>query len=122
MSATRFRFEDLRVYQSALVFVSFVYSIIKKWPQLYKFGLADQFQRAALSIPLNIAEGSGRTAKDFQHFLSVARGSCYECIAILAVAKNEKLLSQSEYIKLYEDIAVLAKTLSSLKSSISSSK
>ena len=119
MSITRFRFEDLRVYQSTLVFVSRVYAIIKIWPPLYKFSLADQFQRAALSIPLNIAEGSGRTTKDFQHFLAVARGLCYECIAILSVAKNEKLVSESEYLKVYEEVGILAKTLTALKSSVS---
>lgn len=87
----RFKFEELRVYQNALEFITYVFTVTKTWPALYRYSLVDQIHRAALSISLNIAEGSSRTMKDFQHFLSVARGSCYECVAILTVAKREKL-------------------------------
>lgn len=69
-----FRFEELRVYQEAVSFSNSMYQITNRWPSLCRFNLTDQLIRAALSIPLNIAEGSSRTNKDFQHFLSVARG------------------------------------------------
>lgn len=114
----KFKFEELRVYQEAIAFVTYIYSIIKKWPSIYKFNLVDQLQRAALSISLNIAEGSGRTSKDFQHFLSIARGSCYECIPLVTIARHEGLLTEKEFIDVYERIAVIAKMLTSLKSSI----
>lgn len=64
----KFKFEELRVYQEAIVFISEIFFLTKKWPPPYKYSLADQLQRAALSISLNIAEGSSRTTKDFQHF------------------------------------------------------
>ncbi len=114
----KFKFEELRIYQEAIEFVSYIFSITKKWPPMYKFSLADQVQRAALSIPLNIAEGSGRTGKDFQHFLSVSRGSCYECVAVLTVAKREKLLTENEFSSVYERIYVMSKMLTSLKASV----
>lgn len=116
----KFKFEELRIYQEAIDFVSYIYSLTKKWSSPYKFSLADQLQRAALSIALNIAEGSGRTSKDFQHFLSVARGSCYECVAVLAIARKERLISENEYARVYDRIIIMAKMLTSLKTSISS--
>lgn len=114
----KFKFEELRVYQESINFVTLIFSTTKKWPAPYKFSLADQLQRAALSICLNIAEGSGRTSKDFQHFLSVSRGSCYECIAVITVAKQEKLLTDTVHEMLYSKLFVMAKMLSALKSSI----
>lgn len=46
-------------------------------------GIADQLKRAALSIPLNIAEGTGRFEKDERRFYTSARGSALECAAVL---------------------------------------
>ncbi|MBI3342583.1 four helix bundle protein [Candidatus Gottesmanbacteria bacterium] len=113
-----FKFEDLRVYQESLVFVAFVFGLTKSWSTPYKFTLANQLQRAALSIALNIAEGSSRTARDFAHFLSVSRGSCYECVAILTVARNEKLVTLQQYAEAYETLQKLARMITSLKRSI----
>jgi four helix bundle protein len=111
----RFKFEELRVYQLALEFLSHVFKVTKPWPSLYKYSLIDQVHRAALSIVLNIAEGSGRTSKDFQHFLSISRSSCYECVAIFAVAYNEGVIQQKEYESLYDQLDHIARMLTSLK-------
>ncbi|MEK7544396.1 MAG: four helix bundle protein [Patescibacteria group bacterium] len=116
----RFKFEDLRVYQDSLVFITFVFSLTKSWATPYRYTLADQLQRAALSIALNIAEGTSRTTKDFAHFLSISRGSCYECVAILTIARNEKLITGEQYDMAYETLQKLARTISSLKRSITS--
>ncbi len=113
-----FRFEDLRVYQESVSLSSDIYSITSKWPPIYKFSLIDQLNRAALSIPLNIAEGTSRTNKDFQHFLSIARGSCFECIPLIEIAKNKQILAESEYIILRQRIYDIAKMLSSLRAKI----
>jgi four helix bundle protein len=63
MSQSKFKFEDLHVYQEALVFVDFVYGLTKSWPEDEIFGLTNQFRRAAVSIVLNIAEGTSRIKK-----------------------------------------------------------
>ncbi len=118
----KFKFDELRIYQDSIDFVSTMYTLTKEWPTIYKFSLVDQIQRAALSIPLNIAEGSGRTSKDFAHFLSISRGSCYECIAILTIARNIQVVDMVKFTQLYDRIYSMAKTITALKNSISKAK
>lgn len=55
-----------------------VYEITEALPKMETYGLISQMTRAAVSAPSNIAEGSGRTDKDFSHFLTIALGSLYE--------------------------------------------
>lgn len=113
-----FKFEELRVYQDAIKFVDMVYELTEKWPREERYNLTDQFVRAAVSIVLNIAEGSGRTRKDFQHFISNSRGSVYECVAIISIAHTRKLINKEEYEKMYEECVRLAKMLTALKRSL----
>lgn len=72
-------FKELKVWQKARLLVKEIYLITEKFPEHEKFNLASQLQRAAISIPANIAEGAGRnTNKDFLRFLDVALGSSFE--------------------------------------------
>jgi len=60
------RFKDLNVWKVAMDLAVKVYNITRDFPDTEKYGLISQLQRAAISIPSNIAEGSGRgTKKDF---------------------------------------------------------
>ena len=75
-------FRKLEVYQLAVRFLPLAAQIADALPQRYG-GLADQLRRASLSIPLNIAEGSGKTTgPDQRRFYAIARGSAMECGAI----------------------------------------
>ena len=72
-------YEDLIVWQKAVLLAKETYRITEKLPRSEQYGLAGQMRRAAVSIPSNIAEGYGRgTAKDYKQFLRIARGSLYE--------------------------------------------
>jgi len=72
-------YRDLVVWQKAMALVSAVYRLTSPFPDTERFGLTSQIQRAAVSIPSNIAEGQGRLAtKEFRQFLGVARGSLKE--------------------------------------------
>lgn len=113
-----FKFEELRVYQDALKFVNHIYIETNKWPKNEVFGLTDQFRRASVSIALNIAEGSGRTKKDFRHFLDLSRSSCYECVAITTIAKNRGYIADDEFASIYEWSEKLSRTISALKVSL----
>ena len=72
-------YRDLVVWQKAMALVSAVYQLTRAFPNSERFGLTSQIQRAAVSIPSNIAEGQGRLAtKEFRQFLGIARGSLKE--------------------------------------------
>ena len=118
MNKTAFNFENLTVYQRSLEFSKTIYVLTQQWPKEHLFGLTDQLRRASLSIPLNIAEGSSKTKKDFSHFLSISRGSCFECIPIFSLAYSLKLLTETSYQKLYNEACELSRMLSSLRSSL----
>lgn len=113
-----FAFEKLNVYSDALQFVDHVYDVTNHWPKIEMFSLIDQIRRAAISIVLNIAEGSSRTKKDFAHFLGLARGSCYECVAILTIAKNRKYIDEKIYKIFYDECTQLSRMISGLKQSV----
>lgn len=114
-----FRFENLLVYQRAVDLSNLVFNITKSWPYYAKTSLGDQINRAALSIPLNIAEGSSRTGKDFQHFLSISRGSCYECVPIITIATRQKLMGEKDFQNIKQQLYELAKMISGLRTSLS---
>ena len=118
MGDNMFNFEKLRVYQDALIFIDIIYEITQSFPKQELFGITTQLQRAAVSISLNIAEGSSRTKKDFHHFLDISRGSCYECAAIMTIAKKRRYISDTDYEVCYQHCTKLAKMISALKASI----
>ena len=114
-----FNFEKLNVYQQALEFSNQVFIYSNNWPSKYQFSLADQIRRASLSIPLNIAEGSSRSKIEFKRFLSISRGSCYECIPLIEILYKQKLITLKDKEIWYNQLLGLAKMLSSLRSSLS---
>lgn len=78
-------YEKLDVYQAAIQFLGIAVGILDALPKGHA-ALADQLRRASMSIPLNIAESSGKPSKaDRQRFMAIARGSAMECGAILDV-------------------------------------
>ena len=90
---TECRFKELIVWQKAMDLVDEVYLLQRGFPKPEVYGLGDQLRRAAVSIPSNIAEGHGRgSRKDYVHFLSIARGSVYETITQLNIAKHQGYL------------------------------
>ncbi len=71
--------QDLTVWHKALDFVVMCYEATKRFPGSKNFGLCSQTQRAAVSVPANIAEGHGRgSTKEFLYHLNVAYGSLME--------------------------------------------
>lgn len=113
-----FKFEELRIYQEALDFVHLIYELSSQWPRDEIFGLTNQLRRAAVSIVLNIAEGSGRKKNDFLHFLDIARSSCYECVAVLTIAKRRKYITDEQFKVGYDICHKLARMISALKTSL----
>jgi len=77
-------FQRLDVYRCAIQFLVLSTSLASRVPRGYA-ELSDQLRRAALSVPLNIAEGSGKGDGDAARYYRIARGSALECVAILDV-------------------------------------
>ena len=83
-------YKELIVWQKSMEFVDWVYAMLKTFPREENYRLCDQLARAVVSIPSNIAEGNGRNSKsDFARFLSIARGSLYETMTQLEIARRQ---------------------------------
>ena len=113
-----FNFERLAVYQQSLDLVDCVYALSRAFPSEERFGLANQWRRAATSIVLQIAEGSGRTKRDFRHFIRNARASCYECVAILRIAVRRGYLEARQQITCLQQLTDISRMLSGLMRSL----
>lgn len=109
-----FAFEKLIVYQKAIDFADAACQLTRQFPRGYFF-LADQLNRAALSIAANIAEGNGRfTIPDRRNFFGIARGSVQECVPLLELAARQKLLEAQRHQELKADLEEVAKMISGL--------
>ena len=90
----------------------------KIFPKDELFGITSQLRRAALSICLNIAEGSSLTKTEFRNFLRRSRGSVYECAPIFSLALDNRYIYGNQFKELNESCFRLAKSISALIKSI----
>jgi four helix bundle protein len=114
MDVGKFDFERLIVFQKAQEFYRLVRTI--RFSSTHEDRIvARQFLRAALSVPLNIAEGSGRTSlRDRRNFLVIARGSSFECAAIILTLERESRSQNWKYQEHYNSVLEVTKMLSTM--------
>ncbi|HTB25973.1 MAG TPA: four helix bundle protein [Puia sp.] len=94
-------YKNVDVWKISMETVNEVYSLTKLYPVEEKYGLISQTNRAAVSIPSNIAEGLGRNhKKDCIQFLHVSRGSAYELETLLSIALMRKIINDQCYNKI----------------------
>lgn len=87
MTETVRNYRELKVWQKGIELVKKIYILTQAFPKLEVYGLSSQMQRAAVSIPSNIAEGQGRQhTGEFRQFLHIAIGSAAELDTQLVVA------------------------------------
>lgn len=109
-----FIFEKLDVYQKAVDFAGNICELTKDFAK-GNYYLADQLNRAALSISTNIAEGNGRYHKaDRINFFRIARGSAFECVPILEICNRKGLINTDKNIALKSELEDICKMLSGL--------
>jgi len=109
-----FAFKKLQVYQKAVTFADAVCTVTRNLPRGYFF-LADQLNRAALSVAANIAEGNGRFTKaDQRNFFGIARGSVQECVPLLELTARQKLMGPERHEQLKADLEEIGRMLSGL--------
>jgi four helix bundle protein len=114
-----FKFENLKVWQSAVELSGQIYELTDGFPKKEMFVLTSQIQRASDSIALNIAEGStGQTNPEFRRFLSFALRSAIEVVSCLHLAKRRKLIDQKQFDHFYNYLTELVKSIQALRNSI----
>ena len=115
MEEIKFSFEDLKVYQKSLDFIDEVYLLIEHFPKEETYRLSSQFIRAATSIGLNIAEGSGDSDAQFNRFLQIAMGSLKESVVCVTISKRQGYISNEKETELRKKLGELSKMITSLQ-------
>ena len=90
-------YSDLLVWQKSMDLATEIYKLCKLLPAEEQYSLCSQMQRAAVSIPSNIAEGFGRSGiSEQKHFLSIANGSRTELQTQLLLCERIEYLSREQ--------------------------
>lgn len=105
-------FKEYAVWKESRELTKDVYELLKNFPYSERKGLIDQLQRAVVSIPSNIAEGSARSNSDFARFLEIALGSAYEVQTLLILSNDLGLISNEQLHMVEKKIEIIEKQLS----------
>lgn len=112
-------YKDLIVWQKSIALVTSIYELSKTFPSEEKFGVVSQLNRAAVSIPSNIAEGWGReSSKNYLQFLKIARGSVMETETLLVISKNLNFINDTQFSSITNEVEEVSKILQGLINSI----
>ncbi|GAB3566120.1 four helix bundle protein [Spirosoma luteolum] len=108
-------FRERKVWQMARLFVRDVYVASSTFPAEERFGLTSQLRRAVISVPLNIAEGSGRSDKDFARFLGMSLSSAYEVETQLLLACDLGFITESKLASLSQTVQEIQRMIYGLQ-------
>ena len=94
-------YKNMQIWKDAMDLAQDIYALAEHFPVKETYGFISQMTRAAVSVPSNIAEGSGRSDKDFAHFLSIALGSLYELNTQIVLSERIGYIDneQSEHLQ-----------------------
>ncbi|NLF58104.1 MAG: four helix bundle protein [Candidatus Hydrogenedens sp.] len=116
-------YRELQVWQKAVDMVVSVYEVTAEFPAQEKYGLASQTQRAAVSVPANIAEGYGRVHRgDYVHHLSIARGSLAELETHVTIAARLGFIQRDKALNLWNMTQETGRMLTSMILSLQGKK
>ncbi len=108
-------YKELLVWQKAMDLVTRIYAATGDFPKHEIFGLTSQLRRAAVSIPLNIAEGAGcETDQEFARFLDIALRSSYETVTALQIAARLEYCKEDSAERLVADSEEIARMTTGL--------
>ena len=119
MNEPKYSYKTLDAYKEAKALVLQVYSLLKQFPKEEQYALCDQLRRAVISVPSNIAEGSGRTsAKDQAHFFEMAFGSLMEVNCQIDIAHDLGYISKDDVENIEKHVKSISALLSGLRRKI----
>ena len=114
-----YAFENMKAWQEARKLVVEVYHLLDDFPKFENYALCDQIRRAIVSVPSNLAEGSGRMSiKEQLHFYEISYGSLMEAYNQLIIAADLKYIGDNNLKELEPQIDVVARMLNGLRSSL----
>ena len=109
-------YRDLLVWKAAMELAKIVYAVSAQFPAKETYGITSQLQRAATSVPANIAEGHAQTpTKEFLHHLSIARGSLAELETLLTLAEQLGYCGQSQTLEVFPQCDRVSRMLAGLR-------
>jgi four helix bundle protein len=112
-------FKKLNVWTKAMALVKEIYVNTNKFPKTEQYGLASQMQRASVSIPANIAEGSAKSSnKEFARFLEISLGSIFELETMTIIAKELNYIDNETFSSLDKQIQEVQLMIISFKSQL----
>jgi four helix bundle protein len=114
-------FRDLKVWQLGMQLAEDVYHLTQQFPKHEVYGLVSQIQRAAVSVPANIAEGHATgSTKDYLRFLAIAQGSLAELETHLMLAERIKYCNPAQIGPIINRCGEEGRMLRSLRKSVRS--
>ena len=120
MKGIEYSFQKLKVWQEAKNLVVEVYNLLDGFPKFEKYALCDEIRRAVVSVPSNIAEGSGRRSlREKIHYLEIAYGSLMETFNQLLIAIDLNYITEESVETIKPTIDSVAKMINGLWSSYS---
>ena len=116
-----FYYRKLKVYHQSVRLVKEIYILTNQFPQQERNGLINQIQRAAISIPSNIAEGMGRfSIKERMHFIEIAYGSLMEVMCQLEIAESLNYINNDQFKTQEVLVSEISKMLIGLRKNLES--
>ena len=112
---------ELKIWQRSRSLVKEVYQLTDSFPKNQQYGLTSQIQRAAVSIPSNIAEGAGRSSKkEFMQFLDIANGSAFEFETQLFLSIDLRYVQKEKVDTIISELKEIQKMIFRFRSSLDS--
>lgn len=108
----RHNFKNLKIWILAMEVASDIHKLCLDFPKTEQYGLISQMNRAAISIPSNIAEGSNRGNIHFKHFLNIALGSSFELQTQILIARQNNYITENKTNEIENKIVELQKMIS----------
>jgi len=105
-------YQELKIWQEGRKLVLELYRISSTFPKEEMYGLTSQIRRAAISVPSNIAEGTGRKSnKEFKRFLNYSLGSLFELETQIILANDLQFINSEEFEKIQQHIKTVIKMI-----------
>ena len=115
------RIEDIEVWKRGCRLAVKIFKLSEHERIARNWGLRDQIQRSALSIPSNVAEGYERNSRaEFKRFLMIAKGSCAELRTQLYIIQALEFIQNEEIKELLKECSEISSMIQSLSSQVKS--